>query len=214
MKRENIGVNEYYHVYNRGVGKKIIFKDDRDRARFLFLILYFQGEVNFSQISRIISSYIKRQIFNVDTDKRKKIISTGFIELVGFALMPNHFHLILKESKEKGIGKYMQRVLNSYTKYFNTRYDISGHLFQGAYKAVHVVDNEQLLYLSAYIHRNPREIKEWHNKEENFPWSSYQDYTKQNRWGKFLKDGIILDQFKSSNDYRKFVETSGAKDVK
>ena len=55
MNRENISVGEYYHIYNRGVGKKIIFKDDRDRTRFLFLILYFQAENNFPQISRIIS---------------------------------------------------------------------------------------------------------------------------------------------------------------
>ena len=51
MNRDNISVGEYYHIFNRGVGKKIIFKDDRDRIRFLFLILYFQAENNFPQIS-------------------------------------------------------------------------------------------------------------------------------------------------------------------
>src|SRR3989344_5266869 len=212
MKRENISVNEYYHVYNRGVGKKIIFKDDRDRFRFLFLILYFQAENNFPQISRIISSYVKHRVFDINEDVKSKIILNRFVELTGFALMPNHFHLIVKESKEGGMGKYMQRVLNSYTKYFNTRYGVSGHLFEGPYKAVHVESNEQLLHLSAYIHLNPRELKEHRNREHDFSWSSYQDCVEENRWGGLLCNEIFVEQFDSKKEYKNFVQTSGAKE--
>jgi len=215
MNRENISVNEYYHIYNRGVGKKIIFKDDRDRIRFLFLILYFQGENNFPQISRIVSSYFKHRVFDsINSDIKNELISNRFVELSGFALMPNHFHLIVKETKEKGIGKYMQRVLNSYTKYFNTRYGVSGHLFEGPYKAVHIEDNEQLLHLSAYVHLNPRGLNEWRRNEDSFPWSSYQDYVKENRFDEILKTEIILEQFKNGREYKKFVQTSGAKEIK
>ena len=213
MNRENISVGEYYHIFNRGVGKKIIFKDDRDRIRFLFLILYFQTENNFPQISRIVSSYIKHRVFDINNDIKNEIIKERFVELTGFVLMPNHFHLIVKEIKEGGMGKYMQRVLNSYTKYFNTRYDISGHLFGGPYKAVHVEDDKQLLYLSAYIHLNPRELSEWYKKENLFPWSSYQDYIEENRWDKVLKTEIVLEQFKDKKEYKNFVETSGAKEM-
>ncbi|MFA5932045.1 MAG: transposase [Candidatus Paceibacterota bacterium] len=212
MNRDNIAVNEYYHIYNRGVGKKIIFKDDRDRIRFLFLILYFQAENNFPQISRIVSSYVKHRVFDIDNDVKSNLISKRFVELTGFALMPNHFHLIIKETKERGIGKYMQRVLNSYTKYFNTRYGVSGHLFEGPYKAVHVEDNEQLLHLSAYVHLNPKELNEWKGKENIFPWSSYQDYIKENRFGEILKNEIILEQFKNKNEYNYFIKTSGVKE--
>ena len=214
MNRENISLNEYYHIFNRGVGKKIIFKDDRDRIRFLFLILYFQAENNFPQISRIISFYVKHRVFDIDYDIKNTIIEERFVELTAFVLMSNHFHLIVKETKERGMGKYMQRVLNSYTKYFNTRYDVSGHLFEGPYKAVHVEDNEQLLHLSAYIHLNPKELSEWHKREDDFPWSSYQDYVKENRWGEILKTEIILDQFKDRREYKEFVQTSGVKEIK
>ena len=214
MKRENIAVGEYYHIYNRGVGKKIIFKDDRDRIRFLFLVLYFQSKHTFPQVSRSIAHYVKHRRFDILVELQKKIISKRYVELTGFILMPNHFHLILKETKEKGIGKYMQRVLNSYTKYFNTRYGVSGHLFEGAYKDVHVKKNEQLLYLSAYIHRNSRQLSEWHKNEINFPWSSYQDMVKLNRWGELLKTEVINEQFKSREEYKEFVETSGAKEIK
>lgn len=213
MNRENISVGEYYHIYNRGVGKKIIFKDDRDRIRFLFLILYFQAENNFPQISRIISIFVKHRVFDTnDSTTEDKIIKERFVELNGFVLMSNHFHLIVKESKEGGMAKYMQRVLNSYTKYFNTRYNVSGHLFEGPYKAVHIQDDEQLLYLSAYIHLNPRKLSEWNKKEINFPWSSYQDYVNDNRWGKILETEIISKQFKNKKEYKNFVETSGAKE--
>ena len=82
--------------------------------------------------------------------------------------MPNHFHLILQEVKEGGISQYMQRVLNAYTKYYNKKYEISGHLFQGPYKSVHIKDDPQLLYLSAYIHNNVRELKSWKNFDSDF----------------------------------------------
>ncbi|MFA5838582.1 MAG: transposase [Candidatus Paceibacterota bacterium] len=212
MNRENISVDEHYHIYNRGVGKKIIFKDERDRIRFLFIILYFQAENYFPQISRIISSYVKHRVFDIDDDVKSQIIKERFVELVGFVLMPNHFHLIVKEVKEGGMGKYMQRVLNSYAKYFNARYGVSGHLFESPYKAVHVEDNEQLLYLSAYVHLNPKELNLWNGKEDIFPWSSYQDYVRENRWDEILKTEIIFEQFKNKGEYKSFVQTSGAKE--
>ena len=72
--------------------------------------------------------------------------------------------------------------------------------------------NRQLLYLSAYIHRNPREIKGWTNKEHEYTWSSYQDYIEENRWGELLKQDILKDQFSNPKEYRQFVETSQAKE--
>jgi putative transposase len=125
--------------------------------------------------------------------------------------MPNHFHLILREVEEGGIARYMQRVLNGYTKYYNAKYETSGHLFQGPYKAVHVADNDQLLYLSAYIHRNPRELHDWKNREHQYRWSSYQDYVAENRWEGLLSTSLVVEQFDSKEAYRKFVETSSAK---
>ena len=142
-----------------------------------------------------------------------KIISGRFVELTNFVLMPNHFHLTVLEVKEKGIAIYMQRVLNSYTKYFNTKYQRIGHLFQGPYQAVHVEDNTQLLHLSSYIHKNFKEIKESKKRWQDYFWSSYQDYVKENRWPNLLKVDIILDQFKNKREYGNFVKTSLAKET-
>lgn len=199
---------EHYHIYNRGNNKQLIFRDDRDRARFLLLILCLQSDQSFSNISRIVSFFLKNNILNIDISG---IIKKRTIALENFALMPNHFHLLLYQKRTQGISQYMQRVLTAYTKYFNTRYASVGHLFQGPFQAIPVASNEQLLHLSAYIHRNPREINQWRKKEHTFPWSSFQDYVGSNRWGKLLSRDIVLKQFASKRDYFEFVSTSGTK---
>jgi len=214
MRNIKIAPGECYHIFNRGVNKQLIFHDNIDRTRFLFIVLYFQSPVVLQNISRSVKSFVKHSVFNIDKETEQKIIKDKFIELISFCLMPNHFHFIIKEVKENGIAKYMQRVLNSYTKYYNTRYNKSGHLFQGPYKAVHVEDNKQLLHLSSYIHRNPRELKEWFNKESNYQWSSYQDFVNKNRFEKLLVFDIISEQFKSKNEYNEFVKTSNTKLLK
>ncbi len=191
----------------------MIFRDVRDWMRFLFLIIYNQSNCVFYNLNRQISHYVKHRVFNINPILLEKIKRNRNIHLVSFAIMPNHFHLILKESSDNGISKYMQRIQNSYTKYFNTKYKMSGHLFQGPYQAVHVKTNNQILHLASYIHRNPRELGEWKNRESNYPWSSYQDYTKSNRWNSLLSNQILIKQFKNKNEYKKFVETSSAKEL-
>ena len=214
MRNIKISPGEYYHIFNRGVNKQLIFGEDRDRVRFLFLILYFQSKLVFSNIVRCVKYYVQHRVFNIDTEVIKEVVQNREIELVAFCLMPNHFHLILKELEPGGIGRYMQRVLNSYTKYFNTKYKKSGHLMSGPYKAVHVKDNRQLLHLSAYIHRNPRELKEWLNKERKYVWSSYMDMVGECRWGDLLAHKIVTGQFDQKITYENFVKTSPAKRLK
>ena len=131
--------------------------------------------------------------------------------MIAFCIMPNHFHLIVKELEEGGIATYMQRVLTAYSKYYNTKYEKSGHVFQGPYRAIHISDDPQLKYLSAYIHRNPRELVGWLNKEDKYQWSSYQDYIGENRWDDLLLPDIVLGQFKNKKQYHEFVKTSTAK---
>ena len=213
MRRVEFGIGEYYHIYNRGNNKQKIFIDKRDWVRFLFLILYFQSSstTSFNNLGRPVSSFLKNMSFGISQKITEEVIRDRYAELTAFALMENHFHLIVRENKENGISRYMQRVLNSYTKYFNTKYGHSGHLFQGPFKSVHIKNNEQLLHLSAYIHRNPTEIKEWKDKEDKYFWSSYQDYLGNNRWNGLLENKIIVEQFPRQFEYKNFVKTSGTK---
>ncbi|MDO8590319.1 MAG: transposase [bacterium] len=207
MRRTRLSPNEYYHLCNRGVHKQVIFHDTGDYNRFLFLILYFQSEVTFPQVGRSVKDFVKHRVL----DNTEEIVKKRTVELVSFRIMPNHFHLLVKEVEEEGIAAYMQRVLNAYAKYYNTRYDKSGHVFQGPYRAVHIEGDHQLLYLSSYIHRNPREIGKWFKKEDQYPWSSYQDFIKENRWGSLLLSEIVLGQFKGPDKYQEFTRTSPAK---
>lgn len=208
----NFALGEYYHLYNRGFTKSRIFEDKADYARFLFLILHLQSPLSFENIGRFSSHFVRRGRFNISAEKVAKIVTQQQIRLHAFILMPNHFHLIVEEVSDGGIVKFMKRFGNAYTKYFNARHNRSGYLFQGPCRAVHIGDNEQLLYTSAYIHRNCHELSNWRNKSADYPWSSYQDYASDNRWPKLLATDLIREQFANGSEYREWVETSGAKD--
>ena len=204
---------EYYHVFNRGAFKSKTFREKEDWTRFLFLVLYSQSPITFPQISRIVRGAEVSEGFPVDLKIQEMIHTKRFVELVAFVLMPNHFHLLVRENEENGISRYLQRVQLAYTNYFNTKYSASGHVFQGRYKAVHVKDDDQLMQLSAYIHRNPRELAAWKGKEDRYPWSSLQDFTIANRWGGLIVPDIIVSRFDATpkSNYADFVRTSPAK---
>lgn len=205
---------EYYHVFNRGAFKTAIFKDRSDLARFLFGVVYFQSPTPFPKVGRLTQTFSPTG-FDVSERDFLHVLDGRTVELVSFCIMGNHFHLLVRELVEGGIARYMQRIGDAYSKYFNAKYQATGHVFQGRYKAVHVHDNRQLMYLSAYIHRNPRELRGWKNKEHEYPWSSLTDYVTENRWGGLLAQEIILDQFEGTrgSNYADFVKTSTAKEV-
>lgn len=205
--------NNYYHICNRSNDEKSIFLDERDYSRFLFFILVYQAPLSFYNIGRQNSYFLKHSQFNIPEEIVRQIITKKIAELNLFTIMPNHFHLLVQEKTGdgNGISRYLQRIQTGYAKYFNIKYKKRGHLFQGSFQAIRVETNEQLLYLSAYIHRNPRELKQWKDKEINYPWSSYQDLIKKNRWGELLKPDTILNQFSNANSYLNFIETNTAK---
>lgn len=211
LRTTSFAPGEHYHLCVRGNNKQDIFRNDSDRKRILFLITHLQSPESILNINREASKFGKNGIWNTDTELISQIIKTRYVALEAFAFMTNHLHLAVCEVKESGIVRYMQRVLNAYAKYSNTKYETVGHFFQGPYRAVHIEDNDQLLYLSTYIHRNPRELPGVAGKEHEYRWSSYQDYLGPNRFGKLLDSSLVLDQFETVNDYRAFVDSSIAK---
>lgn len=207
----DVSVGEYYHLYTRGVGKKDIFLDDRDYVRLLFCMLHFQYNENFHKISGLVTNFLHHKSFKFGRRVAPEE-SNREVEIIAFVLMPNHIHIIALELNPGGIARMMQRALGGYAKYFNTKYKVSGHLFQGAYNAVHISNNTQLLHTTAYLHRNPRELHGWKNKEAEYEWSSLSDFIGANRWGKLLKPEIVLAQFSEKSTYHNFVNKSSAKD--
>ena len=211
MRKLQFKLNGYYHICNRSNDEQKIFFEPIDYARFLFSILFCQATIPFFNMGRQASYFVRHSVFNISTTTIEEIHAHRKIGLNAFAIMPNHFHLLVQEKQTGRVSAYLQRIQHSYAKYFNTKYKRSGHLFQGPFRVVPVETDEQLVYLSAYIHRNPRGIKEWVGKELAYPWSSYQDCAEKNRWGALLQPGIFLNQFAEPKSYKNFVETSTAK---
>lgn len=151
--------NSYYHLYNRGVEKRIIFIDEQDYHVFLsYLKEYLIPKDELALRKRLADS-------NTSYKEKDKILKAlrmnNFSEeifLVAYCLMPNHFHLLIKQSDELSIDRIMNSLGTRYTMYFNRKYKRVGPLYQDVYKAVLVRTDEQLLHLSRYIHRNPIEL--------------------------------------------------------
>lgn len=183
---------QYYHVYNRGNEKRRIFETSRDYQRFLKTIKYYQIEGPKPKFS-----HFPNLTFN-KLDKTKKLV-----EIIAYCLMPNHFHLLIKQNRKNGITEFMSKLLNSYTKYYNTKYDRVGALLQGMFKAILIESDAQLIHVSRYIHLNPI-TSHLVKKLDQYKWSSYQEYIENEPEG-FCAKEIILGQFKSAKDYKQFV---------
>lgn len=197
-----LATDEIYHVLNRGVAKQPIFIQNRDYLRALDLLNYYRFEnpgLRFSHFGQL-SQSLKNSFWN-NLEKT----SHPLVEIINYCLMPNHFHLLLKQLRENGISKFMANFQNSYARFLNTKYKRVGPLFQSIFKAVRIESNNQLLHVNRYIHLNPSSsylVKI--NKLSEYPWSSFPDYLgiKQTT---FVSPKLVLDQFKNVDDYKKFV---------
>ena len=179
--------DEYYHIYNRGVDKRKIFLTNNDHRRFVKLLYLANSE--------------KSVDFKTVKDKGLDEIDRGqtIVDIGAYCLMPNHFHLLLREKKDNGITIFLSKLSTAYSMYFNKRHDRSGRLLEGIFKATHVDNDEYLKYLFAYIHLNPIKLidpswKDYGIKDResalnyltNYQFSSYLDYLGENRGEKLI----------------------------
>lgn len=194
FRKEPLVNDYYYHIFNRGVEKRAIFLDTQDHIRFLELLYYYQfgdPKPSFSQQKRFPKN-------NFENNPR-------IIEITCYCLMPNHFHLDLKQLQENGIEQFLMKVLDSYTKYFNEKYKRVGPLFQGRFKSKIITNEEQLLHLTRYIHLNPCSAG-LVNKPEDYEYSSYKEYIYYPQYKGICNPKPILSFFKNPNAYKIFVE--------
>lgn len=184
----------FYHIFNRGVEKRSIYSTEKDYQRFLESLYYYQFQGPKPPFSR------KNLIQNKKDDLSKNPKS---VEIICYCLMPNHFHLLIRQLADGGIQKFMQQALNSYTKYFNTKHDRIGPLLQGAFKAVPIESGEQLVHVSRYIHLNPY-VADLVKDLATYLYSSYPDYL--GLTSSFCNKEPVLSLFKNSDQYKKFVD--------
>ena len=141
-----ISEGEYYHLYNRGVEKRNIFLTQGDRNRFKRLLYLANGK------ERFVYRDIERKELK-DIDRGEPLVA-----IAAWVLMPNHFHILVKEITEGGTAAFMEKLCTGYSAYFNKRRDRVGPLFQGRYRSQHVIEDRYLKYLFAYIHLNPLKL--------------------------------------------------------
>ena len=193
---------EIYHVYNRGVDRRPVFTQIREFQRAEDTFNYYR----FSNLNLRFSKYQELSL-----DKRKEFLSNlsnnhpKLVDIISDCLMPNHFHFLLKQKEEDGISTFLANFTNSYTKYFNTRHDRTGSLFQGPFKATIIESDEQLLHVSRYIHLNPV-VANLVTKEkfDSYPWSSLKEFLNEKENG-ICDKSQILTFFSSPEKYRNFL---------
>ncbi len=205
---------EYYHIYNRGVDKRIIFDDYFDILRFK------QSMEEFNLVEPIGSIFCNR--FNHKKDKlRCSTPKSGkLVEIVAYCLNPNHYHLILTPLVENGISEFMKRLNGGYTNYYNLKNKRTGSLFGGTFKSVHIDSDFYLLFLSVYVNLNFEVHLKFQNAKSKKLWhkSSWDEYIKteivkgkkgevsqiKNNKGAICEKEMILSHFDSVEDYEKF----------
>jgi len=199
---------ELVHALNRGVDKRRIFMDDHDHMRFAY------GLFIFNDSKRVDIASLKAKGLTMSFSKRGAEERERLVDVHGWCLMGNHYHLLLSERVESGISMFLKKLNIGYAKYFNDRHRRSGTLFQGRTKQVRIEADSQFLHILNYIHLNPldflKECSDWREHRiagmqialahlEQYRWSSFMDYCGHANFPTIITTGLFSDVFK---DYR------------
>ncbi len=198
MRQEQFAIGELYHVYNRGVDKRNIVTSEKDSDRFVKSVCEFNTVDNVGSLKDLSKS---AKLVNVHEESKE----TPLVNIICYCLNPNHFHLLLEEVQEHGISRFMKKLSGGYSRYFNIKNKRQGSLFQGSFKTKRVTNNAYLNHLSAYINLNHK-VHNMSKKHLSLIRSSWREYTK-GQTGLCKNTGIILDQFESQKEYKKFALT-------
>ncbi len=214
MKKDLLIKNNFYHIYNRGVDKRIIFNNEMDYKRFIFsLFLFNDDNQNFIYPNK---KNLDLQITNINNMKRKPLI-----DILQWTLMPNHFHLLVRQREEVGISQFMQKLGTGYTLYFNNKQERTGRLFQGSFKAKLIETDSYLTQLAAYIVLNPIKLIFPNYKEKklteseyvqilqflnDYKWSSYNDYFGKEILSDLTNKDLFLNIFGgTTEDFKQYI---------
>lgn len=196
---------EYYHIYNRGNSKQKIFLDDKDYDRFIKILYLCNSDLNIN-FRDVVES--EKDIYQYD--RGEEIVNIG-----AYCLMPNHFHILIREKEENNISAFMKKLSTAYVMYFNKKYKRTGSLFEGKFKSQHASEDNYLKYLFSYIHLNPLKIidSQWKtdgvkniNKSYKFiseyPYSSYGLSLNNTNQSKLLNLKDFPECFTNPEDFR------------
>ncbi len=198
LRKQSFAPDEYYHLYNRGTEKRTIFLDKEDYEHFLFLMYICNTEKS-----------IELRNINKNFNRGETITDIG-----AYCLMPNHFHILIREKTEGGVSKYMLKLITAYSMYFNKKYKRTGKLYEGVFKSTHINSDRYLKYLYSYIHLNPAKLisKNWRTSKArdintllkyvfSYPYSSLREYI--NSKSQIINPLKFPTYFKKPNDHKR-----------
>lgn len=209
----NMIMADIYHVLARGVDKRKIFLDDRDRFRFIHNLFEFNDEAPPDTSSYYFSrpGVIANKQIGPERKPRKLLVN-----IYAFCLMDNHYHMMLSPVIEGGLFRFMKKLNMGYVKYFNERYKRSGTLFESRYKRILVKNHAHFIHLPYYIHFNPLDFKffEWRERKlknyneatkflNSYRWSSHLDYTDIKNFPSVLSKKFLNDFFGGPKNYKR-----------
>jgi len=215
--------DEIYHVVIRAIDDNLMFKDIDDYYRGIFSIYEFNNAKPITirerrQERARIKKELRQSPTRVDRDPSFVDLRDKFVEVWTFCLMSNHFHLLLKQSKNEGISNFMKKLGGGYAGFFNRKYHRKGYLFQNRFSAVHIKTEDQLKNVFVYIHTNPIALIEPNWKEkgisdpakaikflENYKWSSYLDYIGKKNFPSVTERKTLLEVMDGEKGCKKFV---------
>jgi len=188
MERETPLIEgELYHIYNRGAHKNTVFTSADDYSRFMLLMYLANGTSALNIANQIRKGRSFSDMFDGTIDK-------SLVDVHAYCLMPNHFHMVLRQKAENGITSYLKKVLTGYSMYFNAKHEHSGVLFQGRFKSRHIGSDAYFRWIYSYVHLNPvglvqsdweecgvRDPERVRRFMNGYQYSSYQDYCVKKR---------------------------------
>ncbi|MFC1625386.1 transposase [Patescibacteria group bacterium] len=211
-------MTDIYHVITRGVDKRKIFLDNQDRFRFIHDLFEFNDQ-ELAKTTFYAFSKIKKQVVKIEQKEEKKKPRKLLVNLLAFCIMDNHYHLLLVPLVEKGVSKFMKKLNMGYSRYFNTRHQRQGTLFEGRFKRILVKNQSQFIHLPYYIHLNPLDFKfyTWRERKiknyrdamkflENYRWSSHLDYMGIKNLPSITQRGFLEDFFDGPKGYKQKIK--------
>ena len=203
MRKNNLSQDSVYHIFNRGTDKRAIFMNSNDYLRFVNNLVIFNDTEP--------ATNTKHRLLDIQNGTHERV---PLVDILAFCLMPNHFHLLLKQRGESSITEFMRKLGCGYVNYFNLKHSRSGTLFQGRFKSV-LIDNEsQFLYIPFYIHLNPLDMlyQDWREngvKErkkaieflDDYKWSSHINYRGKPNFPLILEENVVAEYFGNEDNY-------------
>jgi len=147
--------------------------------------------------------FFKKENYRYLIKKFEETISLYSIEMIAYCLMPNHYHLLVRQNSERPISKWLQQIFNGYTQAVNKQEGRSGTLFQGRPRHILIDSEEYLLDLIGYIHFNPVKAG-LTTRPKDWEFSNCREWYGQRR-SKLISEKFIR-EFLSRSEYKDFMQ--------